>query len=81
MAKTYEITYSTTFYTHFYIEAESDTDAIEKGGHLLFCDDFVEGHLIPQIDDPWQWNDAILDSGISAYPSDCEPTLDVTMFD
>lgn len=80
MAKTYEITYSTTLYANFYIEAESEDDAIDKGGHLLFCDDFVEGHLIPQLDNPWQWNDAILDSEISAYPSDGGPTLDVTMF-
>lgn len=75
MAKTYEITYSTTLYAHFYIEAESEEDAIAKASGLLDNDTFVENQLIPALDDPYQWGDAIRDCNIEAWPTTNDNTM------
>ena len=57
----YGVCYEVRLYAHFAIDAESEHDALEIAGSLLYSDDFRERRLVPALDDPYQWGDALND--------------------
>lgn len=53
------ISYSVTLYANYFIESDTDEEAMEYANELLENDLFRENHIIPDLDDPFQWGDAM----------------------
>lgn len=53
------ISYSVTLYANFEIESDSDEEAMKVAWELLDNDGFRENHILPALDDPFQWGDAL----------------------
>lgn len=78
----YGVCYEVKLYAHFAIDAECEHDALEIAESLLFSDYFRELKLVPALDDPWQWGDALNDCMV--YPDrdydGSYPVLDVSEY-
>lgn len=77
MAKTYWLSCSVELYANYFIEAESEADALDKMARLVNSDDFREQRLIPDLDDPYQWGDALAEVKVTCadFGDDDEPTI------
>ena len=53
------ISYSITLYANYYIESDTDEEAMGYANELLENDRFRGNHIIPDMDDPFQWGDAL----------------------
>ena len=74
MPETRTICYEIRLYAHVTVESDSDDDAIDIGERLLDSDEFREGILIPLLDDPMQWGDALGDLKMWVEHDSEEPT-------
>lgn len=77
------ISYSVTLYANFEIESDSDEEAMKVAWELLDNDEFRENHILPALDDPFQWADA-MDSAkveVLGYPDYCEDEPEYTRKD
>jgi len=73
---TYEIQYSIVLYANYRIEADSEEDALVKAAYLARNYDFRGDVLIPDLDDPYQWGDALSECRTEVMgESDDEPSL------
>ena len=61
MAETRNVTFEIRLYANFSIESDNDKDAVDTAMSLLYSDSFREDELIPELDDPLQWGDALAD--------------------
>lgn len=78
MAKTYWMSCSVVLYANYFIEAGSEAEAIDKMVRLVNSDDFRNMHLIPDLDDPYQWGDALSEVKVECIGRgniEDEPTL------
>lgn len=67
------ISYTIELYANFEIEADSDEEALKLAWELLYNDEFRETHIVPALDDPFQWGDAIADAKAEVlHDFDCE---------
>lgn len=78
----YGICYEIRLYANFAVDAENEHDALEIADNLLQSDDFRMDKLIPALDDPWQWGDALGDCKVYVDEGyeDGDPVLDVSKY-
>ena len=78
----HEIVYEVRLYASYYIEADDERKALDTANELLDNDLFRETRLIGDLDDPWQWGDALADCKVSAEVADesSELTLDPSRY-
>jgi len=72
------IRYTIELCASFFINADTDDKALETAEQLLDSDTFRENDLIPYLDDPFQWGEALNYAEIELIPTYegiDEPTL------
>lgn len=68
------ITFELRLYANYSVEADSDFDAVETGGHLVHCDGFLYEKLLKDLLDDEQVGDAINDLRVYIDPDDRDGT-------
>lgn len=64
------ISYSITLYANYFIESDTDEEAMEYANELLENDCFRGNRIIPDLDDPFQWGDAMQCAAIELVETD-----------
>lgn len=68
------ITFELRLYANYSVEADSAFDAVEAGGHLVYCDSFLYDKLLKDLLDDAQVGDAINDLRVYINPDDRDGT-------
>ena len=68
------ITFEMRLYANYSVDAESAFDAVEAGGHLVYCDSFIYGKLLKDLLDDEQVGDAISCLMVYINPDDHDGT-------